>query len=144
MNSNTNHKTLHLYTDGGSRGNPGPAAVGAVLKTEKGEILKEKGKYIGKATNNEAEYQALIEGLKLAQKYNPERLICFLDSNLVVNQINGNWKIKKAHLRKLVFKVREEMAQLLGSRVIFRHIPREENKEADTLLNNALNAEKES
>ncbi|MEA2020234.1 MAG: ribonuclease HI family protein [Patescibacteria group bacterium] len=135
-------KELHLYTDGGSRGNPGPAAVGIVLKTAEGEILKEKGKSIGKATNNEAEYQALIEGLKLAQKYNPQKLICFLDSNLVVNQLNGNWKVKKAHLRKLVFKVREEMAQLLGTRVTFQHISREKNTEADELLNTALDNKK--
>ncbi len=142
MVPNNNSKNLELYTDGGSRGNPGPAAVGIVLKTEGGKILEEKGESIGKATNNVAEYHAIIEGLKTAQKYNPKKLTCFLDSNLVVNQLNGTWKVKKAHLRTLVFKAREEMAQLLGTRIIFKHIPREKNAEADALLNKALDSKK--
>lgn len=132
------YKTLHLYTDGGSRGNPGPAAVGMVIKTPEGYILEEKGKCIGRATNNEAEYRALIEGLEIAKKYMPQKLVCFLDSSLVVNQLNGHFKVKQAHLRQLVFEVRQAMAQLAGTSISFRHIPRESNEHADALLNKAF------
>jgi len=131
---------LHLYTDGGSRGNPGPAGIGMVLKTPEGRVLVKEGRTIGEATNNEAEYRALIEGLKLVHQYNPQRLLCFLDSLLVVNQLNGGFKVKKAHLQKLVFEVQRELGHLKNTKVEFKHIPREENAEADGLLNQALSA----
>ena len=131
-------KTLHLYTDGGSRGNPGPAAIGIVIKTPEGKILEQEGRQIGEATNNIAEYRALIEGLKLAQKYNPEKLTCFMDSSLAVNQLNGRFKVKQAHLRELVFEVQQQLTEFLRTKVEFRHIPREQNAEADKLLNRAL------
>ena len=133
-------KELYLYTDGGSRGNPGPSAIGMVLKTPKGEILEQEGRQIGEATNNIAEYRALIEGLKLAQKYQPKKLICFMDSSLAVNQINGKFKVKKAHLAQLVFEVQQQLAEFSGIRAEFRHIPREQNTEADNLLNQAFSA----
>jgi len=135
---------LHLYTDGGSRGNPGPAAIGMVIKTPEGDVLEEKGECIGKGTNNEAEYKALIEGLKMAQNYQPEKLVCFLDSSLVVNQLNGEFKVKQPHLRQLVFKVRQEMAALLGTSISFQYIPREKNEHADSLLNEAFDNGKTS
>lgn len=129
-------KTLYLYTDGGARGNPGPAAIGIVLKDPKGNILEEQSKKIGRATNNQAEYTALIEGLKLAQKYEPQNLVCLLDSLLVVNQLTGRFKIKNARLGKLSFVAQKEAQKF--PRVEFRYIPRERNKEADKLLNLAL------
>ncbi len=141
MLTKTQPEILHLYTDGGSRGNPGPAAIGMVIKTPEGEVLEEKGKCIGRATNNEAEYRALIEGLELAKKYKPEKLFCFLDSSLVVNQLNGHFKVKQPHLRQLVFEVRQAMAQLAGTSISFNHIPREENDHADSLLNQAFTKE---
>ena len=137
-------KELHLFTDGGSRGNPGPAAIGIVLKTPDGKVLEQEGRQIGAATNNVAEYRALIEGLKLAQKYKPEKLTCFLDSSLVVNQLNGKFKVKQAHLRQLVFEVQRQLAGFLGAKVGFRYIPRGQNKEADKLLNQAFIAIRKS
>ena len=138
MNNTNNYKTLHLYTDGGSRGNPGPAAIGMVIKTPEGKTLEEKGECIGKGTNNEAEYKALIEGLAMVEDYKPENLVCFLDSSLVVNQLNGKFKVKQAHLRQLVFEVRRKMANLPGTSISFQHVPRDENAHADALLNQAF------
>jgi len=127
---------LLLFSDGGARNNPGPAAVGFVIKTEAGQILKEGSRFLGKATNNEAEYQALIDGLEAAKEFVPDHLDCFLDSSLVVNQLNGVFKIKQAHLQELVFKVKA-LEQSLKS-VRYQYIPREKNKEADALVNKVL------
>jgi len=141
--SNQKYSILHLYTDGGSRGNPGPAAIGMVIKTPDGKTtIEEKGECIGNATNNEAEYQALIEGLAMAEDYKPEKLVCFLDSSLVVNQLNGKFRIKQAHLRQLVFEVRRKMANLAGTSISFHHVPREKNDHADSLLNQAFAGQK--
>ncbi len=127
---------LLLYTDGGARNNPGPAATGFVLKNESGEILKKGGTFLGVATNNEAEYRALIEGLQAAKEFNPQHLDCFLDSLLAVNQLNGVFKIKEARLRKLVLEAKT-LEQSFKS-IRYQHIPREENKEADAILNQIL------
>lgn len=125
-----------LYTDGGSRNNPGPAAAGFVLKTENGQILKKGSKFLGTATNNEAEYKALLEGLKVAKGFSPQHLDCFLDSSLVVNQLNGRFKIKEARLRRLVFEVKKLEPNFASVR--YQHISREKNKEADALVNKVL------
>jgi len=127
---------LFLYTDGGSRNNPGPAAIGFVIKTKDGQILKKGGRFLGRATNNEAEYQALIEGLKKAKELTPKRLTCFLDSSLVVNQLNGVFKIKEARLRRLIFEVKKLEPDFEFVR--YQYIPREENKEADSIVNQIL------
>ena len=127
---------LLLYTDGGARNNPGPAATGFLIKDEEGEVVKKGGKFLGVATNNEAEYQALIEGLKAAKEFNPRHLDCFLDSSLAVNQLNGVFKIKEARLRELVFEAKS-LEQGLAS-VRYQYIPREENKEADAIVNQIL------
>ena len=127
---------LLLYTDGGARNNPGPAATGFVLKNGLGEILKKGGTFLGVATNNEAEYRALIEGLQAAKKFNPQHLDCFLDSSLVVNQLNGTFKIKEARLRKLVFEAKALEKEFQSIR--YQHVPREENKEADAIVNQIL------
>lgn len=127
---------LFLYTDGGSRNNPGPAATGFVLRSEEGEILKKGGRFLGVATNNEAEYQALLGGLEIAKEFSPDHLDCFLDSSLVVNQLNGVFKIKEAHLRELVFEVKTIEQEFKS--VQYQHIPREENNEADAIVNKIL------
>lgn len=127
---------LFLYTDGGSRSNPGPAAAGFLVKTENGEVLKEGGRFLGVATNNEAEYQALIEGLTAAKEFSPQHLDCFLDSSLVVNQLNGKFKIKEARLRELVFEVKKLEPEFAS--ICYQYIPREENEEADAIVNQIL------
>ena len=91
---------------------------------------------MGVATNNEAEYQALIEGLRAAKEFNPSHLDCFLDSSLAVNQLNGVFKIKEARLRELVFEVKALEQELVSVR--YQYIPREENKEADAIVNQIL------
>ncbi len=129
-------ETLHLYTDGGARNNPGPAGIGVVIKTEQGDILLNKGEYVGEKTNNEAEYLALIEGLKTINQFKPEKVICYVDSQLAANQLNGIYKIKQPHLQKLAIEVFTEARKF--KRVEFKHIPREKNKEADAEVNKAI------
>ena len=129
--------TLHLFTDGGSRGNPGQAAIGCVLENpQTGEVLREHCERIGIVTNNVAEYQGLIEGLKLAQRYHPNTLVCHLDSELVVKQLNGEYKVKMQSLQPLVEEIRDLEGQL--STVSYVHIPRADNHRADALVNRAL------
>jgi ribonuclease HI len=129
--------TIHLYCDGGSRGNPGEAAVGCVIKDPlSGAILRTYKERIGVQTNNVAEYEALIAGLKLAKKYRPNRLVCHLDSELVVKQLRGEYRVKMPSLQPLV----EQILSLKDSfsEVVFQSIAREENREADRLVNEAL------
>jgi ribonuclease HI len=127
-----------LYTDAGARGNPGPAGIGAVLLTAGGDVVEELGDFIGTATNNVAEYQALLNGLELALDHNVERLDVFLDSELVVRQVNGQYKVKDAGLKPL-----HQQACLLLSRFLevdVKHVRREQNAEADRLVNEAIDA----
>lgn len=129
--------TLHLFSDGGSRGNPGQAAVGCVLfDPQKNEILREYGECIGVQTNNIAEYQALITGLKIAKEFCPNHLICHLDSELVVKQLNGEYRVKMATFQPLI----EEINELKSAfpHISFVYIPREQNTRADALVNRAL------
>ena len=131
--------TLHLFTDGGSRGNPGEAAIAFILEDpNSGTVIEEKAKTIGIETNNVAEYQALIEGLRAAKRYLPNRLICHLDSELVVRQLNGEYQVKMPSLKVYVDEVRAFIAELPD--VVFMHIPREDNYRADKLVNQALDA----
>jgi len=125
-----------LNTDGGARGNPGPGAAGAVLKDDAGNVIKEVGKYLGVSTNNEAEYQALILGLTLATELKVRELVCKLDSELVVNQLNGFYKVKNEKLGVL-FKTVKNLQKNFSS-IKFVHIPRTQNKEADALVNATL------
>ena len=131
--------TLHLFTDGGSRGNPGKAAIGCVLIDPlKQTVIREYGEAIGVETNNIAEYRALITGMSLAKEYRPNHLICHLDSELVVKQLNGEYRVKMASFQPLI----EEIASLKLEfpSVSFVHVPREENRHADRLVNAALDA----
>lgn len=136
---------IFINTDGGSRGNPGPAAIGMVFFAADGKEIHHYKKCIGKATNNEAEYQAIIQALDIlirskwfAENNIAEKeVICRLDSQLVVEQINGNYKIKQDHIKLLIAQLRQMIAQM-HLNISFVHIPREENKLADKLVNQAL------
>lgn len=128
---------LHLFTDGGSRGNPGQAAIAAILEDPvKGVVLNQLYERIGVETNNVAEYRALIEGLKMALSYQPNRLICHLDSELVVKQVRGEYQVKMATLKPFVDEIRELSQELAD--IVFVHIPRGDNYRADALVNKAL------
>jgi len=131
--------TLHLFTDGGSRGNPGRAAIGCVLEDpSKGVLLREHAKYIGTTTNNVAEYSALIEGLKIAKRYHPNALLCYLDSELIVKQLNGEYKVRMEALRPFYDEIQDLKSHFKDIRFI--HIPRADNFRADALVNQALDA----
>ncbi len=127
---------IFLNTDGGARGNPGPSAIAYVIKDDSGLVLTSGGEYIGQATNNFAEYKALILGLTEALKSGYKALTCRLDSELVVKQLNGEYSVKDLHLKDLYNHI-----QLLTKDfdfVSFHHVPRKENSEADKLVNQVL------
>lgn len=131
--------TLYLFTDGGSRGNPGRAAIGCVLiDPSNGAILKEYGEAIGTATNNIAEYQALIGGLTMAKNFRPNHLVCHLDSELVVKQLKGEYRVKMKTFTPLIEKIAELTKEF--PTVSYVAIPREKNERADMLVNAALDA----
>jgi len=127
---------LIIYTDGGARGNPGPAAIGVVIRDTKNKTLAAYGKYIGETTNNTAEYRAIFSGLKKAHELGADIVECYLDSQLVVEQLNRNWKVKEPHLQKLFIQTWNAAAKF--KRASFKHIRREKNKEADAFVNKAL------
>jgi ribonuclease HI len=134
---------LMIYTDGGARGNPGPAACGVVIK-DKEEVILEVSEYIGNATNNQAEYEALILALHKAKelfahkRMGPGSIECHLDSELVVKQLNREYKIKNEGLKPLFIKVINLIPEFDSVRFI--HIPREKNKLADKLVNKELDS----
>lgn len=133
-----------VYTDGGARGNPGPAALGYVIKNEKGETLKEHGEYIGEKTNNEAEYKAPIFALKKIkslwgkEKAKKTEVQIFSDSQLVVRQMNGRYKVENENMQKFFLELWNLTIDFKN--VTFNEIPREKNKEADRMVNQALDA----
>lgn len=132
-----------MYADGGSRGNPGPAASGAVIKAledgVEGEILGEAMKYLGVATNNQAEYTAIIIGLEKAIELGAKEVDVRLDSQLAVKQLNGEYRVKDQKLAKLFVQVKNLLHEF--DKVVFSHVYREKNKEADALVNKCLDAE---
>ncbi len=130
--------TVTLYSDGASRGNPGEAAAGFVILDAHGAELTAKGVYLGRCTNNMAEYQALILGLHEAHQLKAERLTIRLDSELVVRQLEGRYQVKDAKLKPLYTKA---MSLLRGFAAhTINHVPRRENQRADELANQALDA----
>ena len=133
---------LRTYTDGGARGNPGPAAIGVLICTADGEIIEEHSETIGEATNNVAEYKALIAGMKKAKLLNAEELDCFMDSLLVVKQLNGEYRLKHINMQKLYDEVQKMRRQFKA--VSYTHVPREEEnmRRADQLVNYALDEAK--
>lgn len=156
-----------VYTDGGARGNPGQAAIGVVIKTETGQIIAKIGRKIGIVTNNVAEYQAVITAL-IWLKENKEQLSTLtmkpfnliqgepfdpaqgkqfsnltiqfnIDSKLIVNQLNGFFKVKNGELRNFIYKVRE-LEQEINLPIFYNQIEREKNREADLLVNRTLDS----
>ena len=130
------NKVLRLYTDGAARGNPGPAGLGVVIEDDQKVRLRGLHRYLGIATNNEAEYHALIEGLKAVAPWNPDRLEIFLDSNLVVEQVKGKYKVKKPELQKLHEQAMELLKQFGDWSIA--HVERDRNKGADAMANRAI------
>ena len=129
--------TILAYTDGASRGNPGESGVGIILKDELGNVITSHYGYIGKATNNIAEYTALTACLKLVQTTKCSRLIVHSDSELMVRQLNGQYKVKDAGLKKH-FQHIQNILGVAPFRFMIRHISREKNREADELANRGI------
>jgi len=130
---------LTIFTDGGARGNPGPAGIGATLKNEAGELVAHVSEYIGESTNNVAEYMAVIKAIEKAKELGATELDFYLDSLLVVEQLNGNYKVKNAGLAPLFVKIYN--ARQSFKKTTFAHVRRELNKEADALVNLSLDKE---
>lgn len=129
---------LSVYCDGGARGNPGPAAAAFVVIDEQGRVIKREGKFLGRATNNQAEYQAVIMALEWLQEKdysNEPEVLLNLDSRLLVSQLKGEYKIKNKALQELILKVRKKEKRL---KVSYQLIPRSQNKIADFLVNRVL------
>jgi len=125
-----------IFTDGAAEPNPGPAAIGATIKDEQGRLITSISQPIGRATNNQAEYRAIIAALEKAIKLGAKQVDMRSDSELVVRQINGQYRVKKASLKPLYQQVKHLQNQLENFTVT--HIPRQENIEADTLASMAL------
>lgn len=125
-----------INTDGGARGNPGPGACGVVIRSRDGVVIKKLGKYLGKCTNNEAEYHGLILGLEEALKMGADELEVLLDSQLITNQMLGKYKVKDAKLKLLYQKATSLVKKF--SNVSFVHISREKNKMADYIVNKII------
>lgn len=135
-----NYKHLNLYTDGGARGNPGPAAAGYIIKTDNNEIIDRGNKYLGESTNNQAEYNGLILGLNKVKELKVKEVSVFMDSELIVYQLQRKYKVKNPELAILFVKV---WNIILGfSKVEFKHVVRALNKEADAEVNKALDQQK--
>lgn len=129
-------KHLITYTDGGARGNPGPAALGVVIKTPAGETLAAFGEYLGAQTNNYAEYMAILAALRHAKELRAETVEMRMDSELAVKQLKGEYRVKNPGLAVIYLKIHNELIQF--KKVTFHHVRREQNKEADAKVNEAL------
>ena len=127
---------LTIYSDGGARGNPGPAAAGIVIKNDAGKNLAAYGEYLGEQTNNFAEYSALISGLKKAKELGAAEVECLMDSELVTKQMRREYRVKEPTLQKLFIQAYNASTQF--TKCVFRHIRREKNQEADALVNEIL------
>jgi ribonuclease HI len=125
-----------VWTDGGARGNPGPAGYGVVVTTPGGQVLAEVAEGIGRATNNVAEYRGVIAGLRQAGALGARRVRIRADSLLVVNQQKGLWRVRNEGLRALAAEARRLAGQF--ERVVWEHVPRERNRHADALANRAM------
>ncbi len=132
----SNEFSCILYTDGASRGNPGEGGAGAVLYGDDGDIISMQKQYLGVCTNNEAEYRALIMGLEEALRKKCRNLRIYLDSELLVRQINGMYKVKNSNLKSLMVDVRKCLSFFSGYTV--EHVERSRNKTADRLANEAI------
>lgn len=129
-----------IFTDGGSRGNPGEAAYGFVISDTNNKVLIEEGKRIGINTNNVAEYSGIMEALRWLEqnsKIEAPTIEVFMDSKLAIEQLSGNWKIKNENLRSLYYTIKT-LERVLNANVTYSHVRREYNKEADRMVNLAL------
>lgn len=129
---------LSVYSDGGARGNPGPAAIAFLVLAENGQVLKSGSRYLGKRTNNQAEYEALIAALETAKAISSEEVTCHIDSEVVAKHLRGEYRVRKPELRKLWSKV-QELKQCFG-KISFVNVPRTNGyiQEADALVNLTL------
>jgi len=125
-----------LFTDGGARGNPGPAGIGGVLYNFQDQKIVDFSVYLGEATNNQAEYKALLKGLELALEHKVKNLDCYLDSELVVKQLKREYKVKNKDLASLFVKAWN--LSLKFKKITFNHITRDKNTVADALANQAM------
>jgi ribonuclease HI len=132
----SNRNTGKLFTDGASKGNPGPAGAGLVLTIGEDTRPIRAGKFLGLATNNEAEYQALILGLQQALDHGVQEIYIHMDSELLVRQLNGQYRVKNPRLAVLFHSVQQLLLKF--SKYVILHIPRKENQEADLMANEAI------
>lgn len=132
---------LLLYSDGGARGNPGPAAIAFLAVTEAGQVIKANSRFIGKATNNQAEYNALIAALEFAKAFKAQEVTCHLDSELVGKQLKGEYSVKNLELKKLWLKARE--LNSCFKKISYVNVPRNNPyiSKADELVNKTLDEE---
>jgi ribonuclease HI len=130
------HTIWQLFTDGASKGNPGPAGAGWILVNDRDSVPLKDSKYLGEATNNEAEYQALILGLKNALSHGVQQVCIQMDSELLVRQLNGLYRVKNPRLAVYFQEVRDLLVIFSNYDII--HIPREQNREADGMANEAI------
>jgi ribonuclease HI len=129
-----------IFSDGGARGNPGPAAIAFLILSEKGQVLMANSRYVGSRTNNQAEYEALIAALESAVRLHAEEVICHLDSELVVKQLNGEYRVKNPELRKLWRKV-QELSSKVKTKFMSVSRTNTQIQKADALVNETLDKE---
>ncbi len=132
---------VRVYSDGGARGNPGPAAIGVLICDESGEALREHQETIGETTNNIAEYTAVLVGLEMARQLGAKQIDYYVDSELVANQLSGKYRVKMEHLKTLFRQVKEKEKSFRS--VTFSQVPRthEKIRYVDGLVNQVLNRE---
>lgn len=135
-NKNAIPEEVIVFTDGASRGNPGPASLGFVVTDVDGAVVAERGQVLGEQTNNFAEYMALVEALKFCKKAKVKKVLVRADSQLMIRQMLGQYKVKSEGILPL-FEEASRLAEAF-QKIEFEHIPREKNKEADRLANSAL------
>ncbi len=129
-------KRVIIFTDGAARNNPGPAAIGAIIRDTEGNSINSISRPIGNTTNNQAEYRAVIAALEYALRSGISQVSMYSDSELIVNQINGQYRVKEATLKPLYQRVKHLQLQLESFKIT--HVPREQNEEANRLANMAL------
>jgi len=127
---------LIIYCDGGSRGNPGPAGLGVVIYDEDNNVIEEISEFLGVTTNNQAEYKGVLQAIKKAKELKAKELIFYLDSELIVKQMSGEYRVKNKDLLPLYNEIRKYILEF--KKVEFNHVRREYNKEADALANKAM------
>lgn len=136
VKNNAKIMKLIIHTDGGARGNPGPAGIGAAITDEKGKTVKELSEYIGEATNNQAEYRALVRGLEAAKKFGAAEVSVVMDSELIVKQLKQEYRVRDKGLAPLFVKAWNLLHGF--KKYTVRHVPRVKNKRADELVNQAI------